>query len=140
MIVSIIVCSLNRWNQIKASISTRTRRKERDYFLNASNKVGYIRSRNPDKVRSELIKILHKNHYSVQEDNSGGNTFLTADKNRFSPLGTYLIHLSLVLFIIGFLIGSYLGFRDTSLIVAEGETREVGNGTGLALNLESFKR
>lgn len=138
LVISIIICTFNRWKQIKVAISLKSPVKDVEYFA-SSKTVKIITFLKQPEVRSKLLNIFKRNRYTLKEDNSDGNLCAIADKNRFSPLGTYLIHLSLVLFIIGFLIGSYLGFRNPSFIVTEGETREVGNGTGLSLNLQSFK-
>jgi cytochrome c biogenesis protein len=135
--ISIIICTLNRWRQIKIAVSLSSPAKNAEYYLSADH-AEIKASLPPADVRSKLSAVFKRNRYTLQEDNADGNLYAVADKNRFSPLGTYLIHLSLILFIIGFLIGSYLGFRNSSFIVAEGETRAVGNGTGLSLNLQSF--
>jgi cytochrome c biogenesis protein len=138
LVISIIVCTFNRWKAVKAALAARAPVTDRAYY-DSPDSIQIETSRKRDEVRTRVIGVLKRHRYSLKDSESGGNFFINADKFRFSPLGTYLIHLSLVLFIAGFLIGSYLGFRDSSFTVAEGETREVGNGTGLALKLLSFK-
>ena len=139
LIVSIIICTLNRWNQIKASISRKPMPKIDSYIKNAENKI--VISQVPDSSRAlnPILKVFRQNRYSVKASQINTGTCIAADKNRFSPLGTYLIHLSFVLFIIGFLIGSYFGFQETSFMVAEGDTKPVGYGTQLSLKLDWFK-
>ncbi len=137
LIVSIIICTLNRWKQVKSSVSLKPPVTDDLYYL-SSDGIEIKRSPSETELRSRITALFKRSRYTILEENMAGNLYATADKNRFSPLGTYLIHLSLVLFIIGFLTGSFLGFRDSSFIVAEGETREVGYDTGLSLNLQSF--
>jgi cytochrome c biogenesis protein len=139
LIVSIVVCTLNRWKQIKANISQKTSTKKADYLLSTDNSIVISSTLNPEAVFQRVLKVFRKNRYSIKESNFKTDTYIIADKNRYSPLGTYLIHLSLILFIVGFLVGSYLGFRETSFTVAEGETKPVGYGTQLSLKLDSFK-
>ena len=82
-------------------------------------------------------KILHSHGYRVRRSTSDSIN-LAADKNRYFRLGTYLSHLSLILFVAAFLIGFHFGFRDTNFAVNEGETRQVGHNTDLSLKLVSF--
>ncbi len=85
-----------------------------------------------------LTRLLRNKRYKVKTAIVRGNTYLSGDKYRFSALGTYLIHFSLVLLIAGFLLGSYLGFRNPSFVVAEGNIQDVGYNTSLSLRLDSF--
>ena len=76
--------------------------------------------------------------HRARTEYSAENVYIAADKNRHSRFGTYLIHLSVVLLIIGFLVGNHFGFCNPSFIVPEGSTREAGCSTYLSLRLESF--
>jgi cytochrome c biogenesis protein len=138
LIVSILVCSINRWGRARANIAESTPVKDTDFYLTGSNHAEFSLS-GFNNIRSIITRVLQKQRYTVREEQSGENYYFAGDRNRYAPLGTYLIHLSLVLFIIGFIIGSYFGFRDYYLVVAEGDTQEVGNGTGLAVHLDSFE-
>jgi cytochrome c biogenesis protein len=91
-----------------------------------------------EQIGHKMIKELRRNGYQVSQNKSNNSVFLAGDKRRFSNLGTYIIHLSLLLFVLGFLLGSYLGFRNSSFIIAEDTVRNIGYGTGLSLRLESF--
>jgi cytochrome c biogenesis protein len=139
LIISIIVCTFNRWNQIKAGISRKPLPKADSYIKNTENKIVLSSDLNSNAIRERILKVFLKNRYTVKESDLKSGTYIAGDKNRFSPLGTYLIHLSFVLFIIGFIIGSYLGFQEPSFMVAEGETKPVGYGTQLSLRLDWFK-
>ena len=48
---------------------------------------------------------------------------IAASKEPFSPAGTYLVHLSLILFVLGFMVSSFWGFRESYFIVPEGSAR-----------------
>jgi cytochrome c biogenesis protein len=63
---------------------------------------------------------------------------MAGDKNRHFRLGTYLVHLSIILFIIAYIIGGYAGFRVNTFAVPEGSVRELGGGTSLSLKVLSF--
>lgn len=89
-------------------------------------------------VSMATINILLKKRWRVRQNTSTNGLIVTADKYSISRLGTILSHLSLILLVLGFLLGSVLGFTDDSFLVAEGTMRDVGRGTGLSLGLISF--
>lgn len=138
LIINIIVCTLNRWKRTRSAIS-QSRVKNSDEFYNSGNSVVDL-SDIPTNYESFNLfaKILKKHRYTVRTETSSDTIYLAADKNRYSPLGTYFIHLSLILLIAGYLIGSSFGFRDTSFIVPVQSTRAIGYNTGLSIHLNSF--
>ena len=95
----------------------------------------------PDGVLALAEKIetaLRACRYSVRRDGDGSALWLAADKHRLSPWGTLLVHLSLILLLIGVLLGSLFGFRNETFTIAEGATEDVGFGTGLSVTLNAF--
>jgi len=138
LIISIIICNLNRIKQTRANIAVSLIKKEEGFYKTKPGEMIQIREVPGPETGNRLIQAIKRRGYQPKTDYSGGKLHLAADKNRLTPLGTYLIHLSLILFIAGFLTGSYLGFRDSNFIVPEGATRDIGNNTNLALQLVSF--
>ncbi len=138
LIINIIVCSLSRWKRTQISLSL-SRPRQSESFYNPRNSPAESIALPANPESAEVLKsILEKRRYHVRVDSISGNIYVTADKNRFSHLGTYLIHLSIILLIVGYLVGSYLGFKDTYFIVPEGLTRAVTDNSGLSLQLKSF--
>jgi cytochrome c biogenesis protein len=135
LVVNIIICSLNRLKQVKARLSLNQIVQEPAYFKDAqkSRMIAGLESINP------VLTFLKKRGYQSGYKIEGQETYLIALKNRFSPLGVYLVHISLILFILGFVIGHYSGFENSSFVVAEGQTKAVGYNTGLWLRLEAFQ-
>jgi cytochrome c biogenesis protein len=86
-----------------------------------------------ERVRRALSRARYR--VVVEE---GDAVAVFADKNRFSRFGTFLAHLSLVLILVGTVIGGLWGFHDDEFIIPEGATREVGRGTGLSVQLIEF--
>ena len=139
LVVNIIVCSLNRWKQIRNAVfSTRVRLGE-GFYERGSNRAQFTQvEMSPETMSSAVREVLRGRRFRVRDESASQSIYIAADKNRFFRLGTYLSHLSIILFILGFLLGSFLGFRDKAFMVPEGSIREVGHGTGLSLSLESF--
>ncbi len=63
-----------------------------------------------------------------------------ADHNRWGPFGTVIAHLSLVVILVGALVGTAFGFRNDGLAVAVGSTVDIGNGTGLTVEATQLLR
>jgi cytochrome c biogenesis protein len=136
LIINIVICSVNRMRRIRVNISPSDVNRA-EGFYKAENSQPALPANS--ETGKQLIKSLKKHRYSVRQEKASQGVYIAADKNRFSPLGTYIIHLSLILLIAGYLVGSYMGFKDNSFIVAEGATQSIGNNTGLSLHLNSFR-
>jgi cytochrome c biogenesis protein len=138
LIINIIVCSLSRWKRTRISLTINRTRKSESFYNSIDNRAESIALPATPESAEMLKNILEKRRYHIEVDSISGNIYMTADKNRFSPLGTYLIHFSIILLIIGYLVGGYLGFKDTYFIVPEGLTRSITDNSGLSLQLKSF--
>lgn len=139
LMLNILVCCLNRWGGIRLTLRGAAIKQKVDFFLSGTNR-SEIASLNVSSTEAAKTaqKVLAGRGYRLRIINEGDSVYIAADKNRYFRLGTYLGHLSLILFVLAFIIGSYFGFRNTSFAVAEGATEEVGYETGLTLHLESF--
>ncbi len=139
LIVNIVFCTANRFKHSLRMVKGGEVKQEAGFYRGLpdhSETSGIPAS--PDSVVTSLTGELKKRRYRVRVEKGGAAIFLAAEKNRFAPLGTYLTHLSIIILIAGFLVGNLTGFEDPSFIVAEGEKRDVGFGTGLSLYLDSF--
>jgi cytochrome c biogenesis protein len=136
--VNILVCSVNRWNYMRAAFIGAQVKQSEEFYSSGTNHRELSSGLTPNAAAEICRRVFNKSRYRVRTNNSEGRIYLAAVKNRYFNFATYLGHLSLILLIIGFLIGSYAGFRNTSFIVAEGSSRPIGYGTGLSLHLDSF--
>ncbi len=135
LMVNIFICSLNRWKTLKATLRGGQLIQPETFFEKGIEIKGI---RLPYSETAEVTeKILLIRGYRIRKS-SGDGVHIAADKNRYFRLGTYLTHFSLILFVAAFLWGARFGFQDDGFIVIEGETGEVGHGTGLSLKLVSF--
>jgi cytochrome c biogenesis protein len=135
LMINIVVCSLNRLNQVRSRLFLRPVVNDRTFFTEISGSIVIPNIKSADN----LVFFLKKQRYKVAAIGKDDETHILAIKNRLSPLGTYLIHFSLILFILGFVVGHYWGFQNNSFVVAEGQTKDVGFETGLSLKLVTFR-
>jgi cytochrome c biogenesis protein len=137
--VNIIVCTINRWRSINKLIFQTATVTDKDLTKGTDEPYVSLKLQsNVGNITGTARDLLKKHGYRLSINQETNKTYIRGIKNNYSPLGTYLSHFSLLLFIIGFLVTSYCGFTDESFIVIEGQQRQVGNGTGLSLYLEDF--
>lgn len=137
--LSIIVCSLNRWPGIRHSL-TQTRVRVAPGFFRAVplHTEITVDGGSLDTAASAMVEALKSRGYRVLEERDGAAAHYYADKNRHSQLGTFALHLGLVLVLVVALWSSIAGFRDRAFAIPEGSVRAVGAGTDLVVKLESF--
>jgi cytochrome c biogenesis protein len=124
LVINLITCSMQRfpgvWRQISHKPSTSGLE---DSMLKALPYVEKVRAPNQagakteEDIRSNLKKWFRNPR---RMENESGVT-LYSEKGRFSRLGVYITHLSLLVILIGGLIGSQFGFKGFVNIL-EGET------------------
>jgi cytochrome c biogenesis protein len=139
LMVNLIVCSINRWPNIRYILRGGKVKQAEGFFSNGAN---CAEIKNVTSTTKEIApaaeKVLNRLGYRIRTENENDTVCIAADKNRFFKLGTYLNHLSLVLFVLAYLLGGYLGFQSNNFVIAEGNTLDVGNNTQLSLKLVSF--
>ncbi|MBI4201375.1 MAG: cytochrome c biogenesis protein ResB, partial [Chloroflexi bacterium] len=139
LVVNILACSINRWKSLRAILSGGRIKLADRFYEGGANRAEFSGlEMTPTEAGAVVVKALERRRYRIRLESTPQGVCIAADKNRYFRLGTYFHHLSLVLFIVGFLIGSFLGFRSQSFAVPEGSVRDVGYGTNLSLKLESF--
>lgn len=139
LMLNIFICSVNRWSSISLSLRG-SAVKQRENFYNTGKIHAEIKDIQAPVAKTVMIseKILKGRGYRTRTEGDNKNIYIASDKNRYYRLGTYFSHFSLILFVLAFIAGNYLGFRDLSFTVPVGSFREVGHDTALSLQLISF--
>jgi cytochrome c biogenesis protein len=135
---NIIVCSVNRWKGIWAT-AFRTRTRMREAFFDRARFNARLETAMPAAEAAERVgRAISHARYRVQTEADNTSVAVYADKNRLCRFGTLFSHLSIVLILVGVVVGGIWGFSDPEFIVAEGSVRDVGMGTGLSVGLDHF--
>jgi cytochrome c biogenesis protein len=90
------------------------------------------------RMDERVRQILEGRHFSLKKEECRGSVSLAGDKHRYASLGTFPLHLSLILLLAGILVAMLGGFQDDSVTVVEGAAANIGHGTGLSIYLLSF--
>ena len=126
LVINLIACSLQRfpgvWNQIFRGAGSRGLEES---LLKTLPYVEKIRPSNPGKVNMEEVvgNSLRKRFKKQERIETDSMVTFFAEKGRFSRLGVYITHLSLLIILIGGILGSLFGFKGFVNII-EGETAD----------------
>ncbi|WP_435547767.1 cytochrome c biogenesis protein ResB [Desulfobacterium sp. N47] len=117
---NIIVCSIDRLSStwkvifIKSPSFDITRSKN-------SYKEEFASKHTPEELKSFFMPVLSRLFKFTRTEDKENGFVIYAEKGRWTRLGVYAVHLSVVLLLIGGLIGSYFGFAG-SVIIPEGKS------------------
>ena len=121
LIINIVVCSTNRFSALRKIIFVTNPFFDVSKFRNLSDKEEFIDSRSLEDLKRIYVPIVSRNfgYRRIEETDNGFRVF--AEKGRWTRIGVYTVHFSVVLLLIGGLMGSIFGFAGF-VNIPEGET------------------
>jgi cytochrome c biogenesis protein ResB len=120
LLVSVAVCTANRIPPIVRNVRRPVRRVNDRYFQNAHHRAEFATPADAGAVAREL----RRRRYRVEETQRDGATYLFADRFSWAQYGTFLSHLSLILFMSGAIVTKIVGF-STFIQIPDGRTYPV---------------
>jgi cytochrome c biogenesis protein len=122
LVINLIACSIRRIPAILSQVfgGSETKALE-DSMVRALPYVEKVRTSAPSKREEEIQSYLRKWLRSPDRIETESSVTLYSEKGRFSRLGFLITHLSILIILIGGLLGSIYGFRGFVNIL-EGET------------------
>ena len=119
--VNIVVCSIDRLQMTWKIIFVRRPKFNIDRFRRRKRQEKFEADLDPEKLKNIYPAIVARRfRYHRVEDTDGGFA-IYAESGRWTRLGVYVVHFSVVLLLIGGLIGSIFGF-DGFVNIPEGES------------------
>jgi cytochrome c biogenesis protein len=120
LVINLVTCTIRRLPGILSQISRGPRELE-DKMLKAFPYVEKVQIQNPTKKEEEIQSSLKKRfkHWGRIETDRAITLF--SEKGRFSRLGVPITHLSILIILIGGIIGSLYGFKG-QVNILEGDT------------------
>ncbi len=121
LIINIVVCSTNRFSALRKIIFVKNPFFDVSKFRNLSDKEEFIDSRSLEDLKRIYVPIVSRNfgYRRIEETDNGFRVF--AEKGRWTRIGVYTVHFSVILLLIGGLMGSIFGFTGF-VNIPEGET------------------
>ena len=122
--VNIIVCSIDRLASIWKIIFIKIPVFKISRFHKLKDKEAFSSKRSPDALINIYEKLIARRfaYHTVEKTDNGFCIF--AEKGRWTRLGVYIVHSSIVLLLAGSLIGSFLGFEGY-VNIPEGSAKNV---------------
>ena len=119
--INIIVCSIDRLSATWKIIFPKKINFQAGRFRKSANRVEWSAEASPDQLKPVYESYIsrHYRHITTQKMDNGLLVF--GEKGRWTRLGVYAVHFSILLLVIGGLIGSFFGFEGFANI-PEGES------------------
>jgi cytochrome c biogenesis protein len=118
---NIVVCSADRLSAQRRILFVRRPAFQASRFQNLSDREDFIDDRGPETLRVVYEPYMSRRVRAVQIETTDQGFRVFGENGRWTRFGVYVVHLSVVLLLIGGLIGSIFGF-DGFVSIPEGET------------------
>ncbi|MFO7859833.1 MAG: cytochrome c biogenesis protein ResB [Desulfosalsimonas sp.] len=123
LVINLVVCSVRRLKATWKVIFPKKTHFNPDRFKKAAGRIEWQVPDTPAGDLKDVIEQYMQKRYShVQTRQENDSWWIFGERGRWTRLGVYGVHLSVVLLVIGGLIGSLFGFEGM-MNVPEGETR-----------------
>ena len=86
-----------------------SKKKIKSFTNSADIEAGFPEEQAVNKVQNDLKQLNYK---AEVKENDEGEKIIFAEKGRFSYLGSFLTHISILIIVVGFAYGNYVGFED----------------------------
>ncbi len=119
--INIIVCSLNKLSATWKIIFVKIPPFNASKFRSLSHKEEFTSNRSPEDLKNKYEQVVSKKfgYWRTEQTDKGFCVF--AEKGRWTRIGVYAVHLSVILLLLGGLIGSIFGFEGF-VNIPEGNT------------------
>lgn len=119
--INIIICSIDRIQATWKIIFVKVPRFNVSRFRRLEYKKEFSESSMPDELEKIYKPIISRSYGYSRIEQTDNGFCLFAEKWRWTRLGVYLVHLSIILMLLGSLIGSIFGFEGF-VNIPEGES------------------
>ncbi|MDO8281595.1 MAG: cytochrome c biogenesis protein ResB [Thermodesulfovibrionia bacterium] len=119
--INLIVCSLDKLPRVWHIIQTPLHPLEEHVIKNLQIKKELKVKASIQVARDEFLNTLKSKKYQPLEATEGDSVQMYSQKGRYTRLGVYIVHLSILLIFVGALVGAQFGF-DGYLNLPEGSS------------------
>ncbi|MCK5098354.1 MAG: cytochrome c biogenesis protein ResB, partial [Desulfobacteraceae bacterium] len=123
LVINLIVCSIDRLNKTWKIIFPKKISTNIERFKKLKNQKTFSKNDNFEKLAPEYKDFLSKQCKTIIEKKTENSIAIFGEKGRWTRLGVYIVHLSILLLLIGALIGSLFGFKS-HLNLNEGQSAD----------------
>jgi cytochrome c biogenesis protein len=138
LVISTIACTVHRIPGIVKTARSPRVDVAPSFFEHAPQHEAIVVRQTAAETRSRLEGVLRSKRYRVLAVEQDGVVSLYADRFRWAPISGLIGHLSIVVILMGGIVGATMGFRESQFTIAEGATLPVAAEAGLTLQLLDF--
>ncbi len=120
--INIIICSIDRLSKTGRIIFKKNLSTDLSKFERMSGREEWELASSPDALQNDCENLIRRKYANYRLEQIPDGFALFAEKGRWTRLGVYTVHLSIVLLLLGGLVGSIFGF-DGFVSIPEGESR-----------------
>jgi cytochrome c biogenesis protein len=124
LLINIIICSAHRLQTTWKVLFPDRPAFSKARFRSARHRMEWTTPGTPDHLNQLFSNHIRKKFKTHRADADENGFVIFGEKGRWTRLGVYAVHLSVVLMVLGGLIGSIYGF-DGHVSIPVGETRQV---------------
>ncbi len=121
LVANIVVCSIDRLSSTAHIIFTRRPKYRIERFRKSTHQVRFEIPIEPASLTDPLSVVIGRRYGRMQVEAADEDRRIFAERWRWSRLGIYAVHASVVILVLGGLIGSIFGFEGY-VNIPEGET------------------
>lgn len=118
---NIIVCSIDRLVSLRKILFVKNPKFRLSMFQKSSSREEFKVSRPTGELKDTCTDRIRRRFRYVRTEPTDNGYVIFAEKGRWTRLGVYIVHLSVIFLLVGALIGSLFGF-DGFVNIPEGET------------------
>ncbi len=121
--INIIVCSIDRMSSNRRILFAKKPSFKLPRFRNLKRSEKFDERRSPEQLKDIYQKLVARHFHSSHVEPTEKGLAIFGEKGRWTRFGVYTVHFSVVLLLIGGLIGSIFGF-DGYVNIPEGESTQ----------------
>jgi cytochrome c biogenesis protein len=123
LVVNVVICSIDRLQTTWKTIFVRHPRFNPGRYRQLKNRIEYNHDTEAEQLKALYQPIIARRFRYHRTEETAEGFAIYGERGRWTRLGVYVVHFSVVLLLIGGLIGSIFGF-DGYVNIAEGESVE----------------
>jgi len=118
--LNLIICSMDRFPATLKQFRVRPGADRSKPFQNLPLNQTFLADGNVEDTATQIARFIKGRYKKIQRKHAGDRYYFLGEKGKYSRFGVYLVHLSVLIIVIGGLMGSFFGF-DGYINIVEGE-------------------
>ena len=118
--LNLIICSIDRFPATLKQFRFRPGADRNKPFQDLPLNQTFFVEGNVEDTANQVARFIKGRYKKIKRKHAGDRYYFLSEKGKYSRFGVYLVHLSVLIIVIGGLIGSFFGF-DGYINIVEGE-------------------